>query len=181
MFSTAARAAPEWTIPGMPLCGREGDAEHLAAALRDERLGRRRVGHQPGPLHVQLDHRAEAFRADRLGRGEELAAGVVDEDVEPAVALQQAVEEPLDRLLVADVERLVLEGAGQAGGQPGGLRQRLLAAPATDHGGAETGQLQRRLPPQAAARAGDQADLPVEQTVPEDARMSALSHGSASL
>ena len=21
MFSTAARAAPEWTIPGIPLCG----------------------------------------------------------------------------------------------------------------------------------------------------------------
>ena len=56
---------------------------------------------------------------------------------------------------------------GQARGQLGGLRQRLLAAPAADHGGAEAGQLQRRLAPEAAAGAGDDADLPVEQTVPK--------------
>ncbi len=146
--------------------GREGDAEHLAAALRDEGLGRGGVGHQPGALDVELDHSAEAFRGDRLGRGEELAAGVVDEDVEPAVALEHAVEEAVDRLLVADVERLVLEGARKALRQPRGLGQRLLAAPAADHGGAEARQLQRRLAPEAAAGAGDDADLPVEQVRP---------------
>ena len=58
MFSTAARAAPEWTI---------------------------------------------------LGRREELAAGIVDQYIKPPVALDQAVEEALDRLLVADVEHLMLE------------------------------------------------------------------------
>jgi hypothetical protein len=39
------------------------------------------------------------------------------------VTLQQAVEEALDRLLVADVERFVLEGAGQRCCQSGRLLQ----------------------------------------------------------
>ena len=71
---------------------------------------------------------------------------------------------------------LVLEAARQPGGQLGRLRQRLLAAPAGDDGGAEPRQLQRRLAPEAAAGAGDDADLPLEQTVPEDLRMRAFSH-----
>ena len=170
MFSTAARAAPEWTIPGIPLWGESVTLEHLAAALRDEGLGRRRVGHQPGALDVELDHGAEALRGDRLGRAEELAAGVVDEDVEPPVALEHAVEEGADRVLVADVELLVLEGARQARGQLGGLGERLGAAPAADHGGAEARQLERRLAAEAAAGAGDHADLAVEQAGPEDPR-----------
>ncbi len=173
MFSTAARAAPEWTIPGIPLWGERVTLSTLPPPCGNEGLGRRRVGHQPGPLHVQLDHGAEAFRRDRLGRGEELAAGVVDQHVEPAVALEQAVEEAVDRLLVADVQRLEVEGPGHAGGELRGLRQRLLAAAAADHGGAEAGQLQRRLPPEAAAGAGDDADLPLEQVGLEDPRMRA--------
>ena len=48
--------------------------------------------------------------------------------------------------------------AGQSGGELGGLGQRLLAAPAADHGGAEAGQLQGGLAPEAAAGAGDDAD-----------------------
>ena len=121
------------------------------------------------------------FGRDRLGRGEELAAGVVDQHVEPAVALEQPVEEAIDRLLVADVERLVLKGAGQLARQLGGLRQRLGTAPAADHGGAEAGQLEGRLPPQTAAGAGDDADLVVEEIRLEDARTRAFSHWRASL
>ena len=131
MFSTAARAAPGMDHARHPIVGREGDADDLAAALRDERLGRRGVGHLPGPLHVQLDHRAKALRRDRLGRAEELAAGVVDEQVEPPVALEEAVEERVDRLLVADVERLVLEAAARRR-SPRRLLERLRAAPAAD-------------------------------------------------
>ncbi len=97
------------------------------------------------------------------------------------MALEQPVEEAPDRLLLADVEGLVLEGPGQAGGQLGGLRQRLLAATAGDDGGAEAGQLQRRLAPEAAAGAGDDADLTVEQAVPKHLRMRAFSHRRASL
>ena len=48
MFSTAARPAPEWTIPGIPLWGERVTLSTLPPPLRDERLGRRGVGHQPG-------------------------------------------------------------------------------------------------------------------------------------
>ncbi len=75
--------------------------------------------------------------------------------------------------------RLVLEGPGQFRGKIGGLGQRLLAAAAADHGGAEPDQLQRRLPAEAAAGAGDQADLPVEQAVPEDARIASSQPSAA--
>ena len=72
------------------------------------------------------------------------------------VALEHAVDEGADRVLVADVELLVLEGAGEALGQRRGLRQRLRAPAAADHGGAEAAELQRRL----AAEAG----LPAPET-----------------
>jgi len=97
------------------------------------------------------------------------------------VALQQAVEKAPDRLLLADVEALVLEGAGQRCRQLRGLRQRLLAAAAGDDGGAEAGQFQGGLAPEAAAGAGDGADLPLEQPVPEDPRTVAFSHRRRSL
>ena len=63
MFSTAARAAPVWTIPGNPMCGETVMLTTLPALLRDERLGRGGVGHLPGALDVQLDHGPEALRA----------------------------------------------------------------------------------------------------------------------
>ena len=43
----------------------------------------------------------------------ELPAGVVEQQVEPPVALEHAVEEPLNRLVVADVHRLGLGGRPQ--------------------------------------------------------------------
>ena len=89
MFSTAARAAPGVDHPRHPVVRGEGDADDLPPSLRDEGLRRDRVGHVPGALDVELGDRAEALRRDRLGRGEELAAGVVDEHVDPAVALEQ--------------------------------------------------------------------------------------------
>ena len=75
--------------PRHPVVRGEGDADDLAALLRDERLGRDGVGHVPGALDVQLGDRAEALGRDRLGRGEELPAGVVDEQVDPPVALER--------------------------------------------------------------------------------------------
>ena len=46
------------------------------------------------------------FGVISLGGGEELTAGVVDEDVDPAVALEHRVHEPLDLVLLADVAHL---------------------------------------------------------------------------
>ena len=79
--------------PGHAHVRRDGDAHDLAAPLRDERLGRGRVGHLPGALDVELDHRAEALRRDRLRGAHELPAGIVHQQVEAAVALEHPVEE----------------------------------------------------------------------------------------
>ena len=181
MFSTAARAAPEWTIPGIPLWGERVTLSTLPPPCGMKALVAAAWVISQVPWTLRSITVRKPFGADRLGGAEELAAGVVDEHVEAPVALQQRVEEAADRLLLADVEALVLEAAGQGGGQLGGLRQRLLAAPAGDHDGAEADQLQRRLPPQPAAGAGDDADLTVEQAVPEHLRMRAFSHRRASL
>ena len=181
MFSTAARAAPEWTIPGIPLWGERVTLRTLPSPCGMKALVAAAWVISQVPSTLRSITVLKPFGADRLGRAEELAAGVVDEDVEAAVALQQAVEEAADRLLLADVERLVLEGARQPGGELRGLGQRLLAPPAGDDGGAEARQLQRRLPPEAAAGAGDDADLPLEQTVSEDPRTVAFSHRRRSL
>jgi hypothetical protein len=122
---------------------RDGEAEDLALLLGNERLGRRSVGHLPGALHVQLDHGAKALRADRLGRAHELSAGVVDQQVEPAVPLHHPIEERVDPLLVADVERLRLGLPSRLRHLGDHLLERLGAAPAADHGGAEAGELER--------------------------------------
>ncbi len=92
------------------------------------------------------------------------------------MAPEQPVEEQLDRLLVADVERFALERAGEPGREPGRLGERLLAPAAADHDGAEPRQLERGLAAEPAAGAGDEADLSLQQAVPEDARIAAFTH-----
>ncbi len=124
----------------------------LPSSLRDERLRRRGVGHQPGARDVELDHGAKALRRDRLGWAQELPAGVVDEHVEAAVALEHAVEELVDRLVVADVHRLGLGAAGERFCLGDHLGQRLGAAPASDHGRPEPNELERRSPYRARYR-----------------------------
>ena len=95
------------------------------------------MGHQPGAGDVELDDGPEALRADRLGGAEELPAGVVDERVDAPVALEDPVDEAVDGLLVADVERLVLGLAAERLDRGNHLRDRLLAPPAADDGRAE--------------------------------------------
>ena len=149
MFSTAARAAPGVDHPGHAVVRREGDAQDLAAALRDERLGCRGMRHQPGSEDVQLDHRPESLRRDRLGRAQELAAGVVDEDVDSAVAIDHAIEHRVDRLVVADVHRLGLRRAAQRADGRRGFLDRLGAAPAADDGRSQAPELERGRPAKA--------------------------------
>ena len=148
MFSTAARAAPEWTIPGIPLCGERVTLSTLPPPCGMKALVAAAWVISQVPWTLSSITVAKALRADRLGRAEELAAGVVDEDVEAAVALEQAVEEAVDRLLVADVERLVLERPCQPGSPARAVSASGSLAPAAaDHGGAEPRQLERRRRP----------------------------------
>ena len=171
MFSTAARAAPEWTIPGIPLWGERVTLSTLPSLLRDERLGRRRVGHQPGADDVELDHGAKALRRDRLGRAQELAAGVVDQHVEPPVALEHAVEQrarpPRRRGCPSPPPRRCPPSGLGLGDH---LLERLGPPAAADHGRPEPRQLERRLAAEPGAGAGDDADLPVEQAGRKDSR-----------
>jgi hypothetical protein len=97
------------------------------------------VGHQPRALDVQPDDRAEALRRDVLGRSQVLAAGVVHEQVDPAVALQDAVHQRLDLVLLADVARARLHPPFLGG--RGRLVERLLAPPAHDDPRAQGGEL----------------------------------------
>src|SRR5439155_11995139 len=99
---------------------------------------------------------------------EELAAGVVDEQVDAPVAGEHAVDERVHLLLLADVADRRLAAA--AFGQRSGLAHGLLAAAAHDHLRAAGGELERRGAAQAAPPAADDRHLPVEQAGSEHLR-----------
>ena len=63
MFSTAARAAPEWTIPGIPLWGERVTLSTLPPPCGMKALVAAAWVISQVPVHVQLDHGAKALRA----------------------------------------------------------------------------------------------------------------------
>ena len=81
--------------PGEAVMRREGDADDLAPAAGDHRPGCHRMRHQPGALDVELHHRAKTLGGDVLGRREKLAARVVDEQIDAAVAIDRLVHQAL--------------------------------------------------------------------------------------
>ena len=95
-----------------------------------------------------------------------LAAGVVDEDVDAAVALERAVDERVDLVLLADVADDALDAAGR--GERRRLLQRLDPAPADDDRRAEARELERGRAADARAAAADDRDLPVEDALGQD-------------
>ena len=168
MFSTAARAAPEWTIPGIPLCGERVTLITLPPPCGMNALVAAAWVISQVPWTLSSITVRKPFGGDRLGRAQELAAGVVDQQVEPAVPLDHAVEERVDGLVVADVEGLGLGRCRPRLDRRDRLLERLGAAPAADHRRAQPGELERGRPAEPRARAGDDADLPVEQPWGED-------------
>ena len=168
-FSTAARAAEECAMPGSPWWGESVTltilpprASGIIALVATAWV----ISHVPSTFRRM--HRAEALRRDVLGRRHVLAAGVVDEQVDLAVALEHGVDERLDLVLLADVAGARLDAA--AVGLRGGLVERLLAPAADDHLGAERRQLERGGAAQARAASADDRHLPVEQTGLEELR-----------
>ena len=83
--STAARAAEEWNIPGMPRRGESTMLIDLAVAVRQHALGRREARELPHGVEVEPHDGAEAVEADLLGGLDELPARVVHEHVERPV------------------------------------------------------------------------------------------------
>jgi hypothetical protein len=118
------------------------------------------------PLDVELHHGAKALGGDVLGGGEELAAGVVDEQVDPAVALQRLVDQTLHLIILADVASVGADAS--VGPQGGGLDQRLGTAAGDNHLGTQRGELQRGHAAEPRSSAGDDRDLAVENAVAED-------------
>ena len=78
-------------------------ASSPAAARRAHRQLDRVPRHQLRTAHVEPRDRAPALRLDRLRRYEVLAAGVVDQHVEPPVALEAEPDDPLGVLRLTDV------------------------------------------------------------------------------
>ena len=170
MFSTAARAAPEWTIPGIPLWG-----ERVTLRILPPPAGMNAFVAAAWDIsQVPVTFSSTTVRKPF---GEIASAG--ERNWPPALLTRTSrrpwrsstpVEEGIDGVLLADVERFVGEGSRESRGELRRLGQRLGAPSAADHGRAETRQLQRRLPPEAAPRTGDDDDPAVEQAVPEHLR-----------
>ena len=116
---------------------------------------------------VVLDHREEAVGRDVLRRRRELAAGVVDQDVDLAPRRDHLLDERLDLLGLADVARRGEHAI--AGGQLGDGGVELVDGAAADRDpGAEPEQLARRRQPDPRAAAGDDRDLIGERAGRED-------------
>src|SRR6185437_5314774 len=108
--------------------GAEDDRDD-PAAVRDHPALRDRLGEEPGRVEVQAPHRPPAAGRDVLGRGGELAAGVVHEAVDPAEARHALLDQPGAHLRLADVAR---EHDAGVSDEASGLLQRLGPA-AGDH------------------------------------------------
>jgi hypothetical protein len=71
---------------GQSVVGRERHVDDRSPAGRAHGAIGRRTRHAQRPLNVQAAHGVPALGLDRLRRGEVLTAGVVDQDVELAMA-----------------------------------------------------------------------------------------------
>ena len=181
MFSTAARAAPEWTIPGIPLWGERVTLSTLPPPCGMKALVAAAwvISQVPWTLRSITVRKPFGVIAS-AGLRNWPPALLTSTSRRPWRSSRASKKRPTgSSSRMSRISCSKLPGSPAASSR--GLRQRLLAAPAGDDGGTEPGQLQRRLAPEAAAGAGDDADLTVEQTVPEHLRMRAFSHRRASL
>ena len=148
-------------LPGGPLAGQGRDVEDLAAARGTEVLD---GGHRdlPGAEDVDVEDpppdlgrgRLEVVVGDDLG-----GAGVVDQDVEPTVAVDHLVHQSRGLVLVGHVG-LDVAGVGQLVGQRlAGLHRRRRV---DHHGGPERGEPVGGGRPDPRRRAGDQHHLAAE-------------------
>ena len=101
-----------------------------------------RAGAEEAAVEDDGDDRAPAVRREVLGLDDEVARGVVDEDVDAAEALDRRSHQRVDRLGVADVRR---HGEARAGAEE---RDRLLQ---------RLGPPARRRPPRRRARPSSSA------------------------
>jgi hypothetical protein len=153
-----------------------GDARAAAADHRDDVENRARcprvppaarggLHHVPGAGEVGVDHRVPTLGADVDRRTGELAAGVVDQDVEPSEPGPGGVEQARHRLVVADGQGVGHHLAAVAGEGAAGVRQLAGVAAAQHHARTEPGGPVGDSAADATAGAGDQDYLAVEIAV----------------
>ena len=128
--------------------------EHVALALDD--LGQAGAHGAPDAEQVDLDRALEGGRVDRPNHARRGDAGVGHDHVDPAEALDRALDGALERLPVGHV---ALEGGGVRAALGGHPLQLLRLEPDERDVGAGGRRAARRLGPDAAGRAGDQNRL----------------------
>jgi hypothetical protein len=138
---------------------RDRDVHDRAGSGWPHRQAMGDLRHRQRAADVQPLDRTPALRGDPLGGHEVLAARVVEQQVEPAVAIQNRANDPLGFRSFADVPAGVSAAFTDLGD---GVRQDLLAATGDHDRRAAAGQLGRGRLAQVRTPAGDQRDPAVE-------------------
>ena len=123
---------------------------------------------------VVANHGLEALLRDRRHRRRELAAGIVDEAVDPPLSLDDALNRLFCRLFVADVEGKGFDVAAVVGNFRRDPVELLLAASGDDHMRAEAGEFVRHAAPDPAPAAGNDVHLAGEAAATQNAP---IAHG----
>src|SRR6202041_1926692 len=165
--SMPPRAAPEWANSGPP--GQEfGDEITIGAAM----------GLHPGVVdfahedkaagQVVADHGLEAPGRNGLHRRAKLAAGIVDQSVDPAVRAKHRIDRGNDHRLVADIADMAGDPAAILLDLGLDLGELFGGASQDRDVGAERCELMRGAAADAAAATGDDNGLIPEQIGPKD-------------
>src|SRR5262245_30343772 len=158
-----------------------GDAGHAAPEIGDDvddharRLAldpgsRGGLHHVPGAVEVVVDHRRPALWREVERHLRELAASIVDENVEASALAPYIGEEGRTPRVIAYVEGFGVEPRAETLEEGFGLRQSVLVAPQNGEIGAETGKQRGDGEAEAAAGAGDDHGLALEEIGPVNGR-----------
>ena len=157
-FSTRGAERGRVGEAGDPAPRREAEEDDQPARARDHRAVGDLAGQLPDGVEVEAADRPQPLRAHLLGRRGELTAGVVDEDVNGAEALQGRVEQGGDLPGLAQVARKGEAFRTVALQLLADRLERLDPAAADRHPGAGGGEGARRRPADPGAAAADQGD-----------------------
>ena len=125
---------PRVNHAGHAIVGRQGDADHRTFPWGMKALVAAAWVISQVPVTFSSITVRKPPGGDRLG-GSELAAGVVDQGVDPAVTLHHTVKEGTDSFLVADVKGVSCSKApGRFPASFAVSSKRLRSSAATDHG-----------------------------------------------
>ena len=172
MFSTAARAAPEWTMPGIPWWG-----ERVTLTTLPPPCGMKALVAAAWVI-CQVPWTFSSITV-RKPFGVIASAGLRNW---PPALLTSTSSRPWrsgsrrrthPRPRHRGCPGLALGGPARLANLGDRLLERLGAAPAADDGGPQARELERGRAPEAGAHPRDRADLPFEQAGREDARTAA--------